>query len=638
MVDVVDLLDPVVLLQRHRVEAALVAVAGERRLEAGEALDRRAGADELVLLQDGEAVEVLDRDRPSRRSSRWPGPWPRGPATRRRTRRRPRGDQPSRVAMRSAPMPCGTNEVSSAVAGSLAQAPPSEPIGTRLIDSTPPARIRSSQPERIRAAAWLTASRPEAQNRLSCTPRVGLGVAGRERGGLGDVAALVADRGDHAEHHVVDARRGRSRRCACGPRRAADHQVDRLHLVEGAVLLALAPGGADRVVHECLRLLGHEVSQLSGDVGAAIDCDTHAVKVVNHGPCDLGRCAQPNRARGPDDRTPTELQRPPQLLTLDELTDRVGMSVRNIRFYTTKGLVPPPIRRGRSGYYSADHVPGSSWSASCRRTGSRCPRSRSTSPASRSTRSPETIALHRTLLAPWMAELPESVSAARAGPPGRVGRCPRTTWTRSTRSASCSRPSRASTRSPMRAPAGRRRAARPRDAAGRRPGRAGHLHRARPQGRRGAHRAVPHQGVAGRSRRATATPEQLREVRRAVQAGDHLRPWSTAYESAVNETTARDDHPPRPAPDPRRRAPAGRGASRARVGHPAVTELASLETTHLGGSGASSAQPRKPLCLPLGGFEAAAALRGSARSTMPGCPGRGGPMTAFLPRAVTLGG
>jgi DNA-binding transcriptional MerR regulator len=45
-----------------------------------------------------------------------------------------------------------------------------------------------------------------------------------------------------------------------------------------------------------------------------------------------------------------------ELLTLDELTNRVGMSVRNIRFYTTKGLVPPPIRRGRSGYYSADHV------------------------------------------------------------------------------------------------------------------------------------------------------------------------------------------------------------------------------------------------------------------------------------------
>jgi DNA-binding transcriptional MerR regulator len=46
----------------------------------------------------------------------------------------------------------------------------------------------------------------------------------------------------------------------------------------------------------------------------------------------------------------------PALLTLDELADRVGISVRNIRFYTTKRLVPPPLRRGRSGYYTADHV------------------------------------------------------------------------------------------------------------------------------------------------------------------------------------------------------------------------------------------------------------------------------------------
>ena len=46
----------------------------------------------------------------------------------------------------------------------------------------------------------------------------------------------------------------------------------------------------------------------------------------------------------------------PALLTLEELTERVEMSVRNVRFYTTKGLVPPPLRQGRSGYYSADHV------------------------------------------------------------------------------------------------------------------------------------------------------------------------------------------------------------------------------------------------------------------------------------------
>lgn len=44
------------------------------------------------------------------------------------------------------------------------------------------------------------------------------------------------------------------------------------------------------------------------------------------------------------------------LLTLEELTERVGMSVRNVRFYTSKGLVPPPLRQGRCGFYSHHHV------------------------------------------------------------------------------------------------------------------------------------------------------------------------------------------------------------------------------------------------------------------------------------------
>ena len=67
-------------------------------------------------------------------------------------------------------MPCGTNAVANAVAGSDAQAPPSLPMATRLMLSTPPAMIRSSNPPRTREAAWFTASRPEAQKRFSCTP------------------------------------------------------------------------------------------------------------------------------------------------------------------------------------------------------------------------------------------------------------------------------------------------------------------------------------------------------------------------------------------------------------------------------------------------------------------------------------
>src|SRR4051812_4408732 len=67
-------------------------------------------------------------------------------------------------------MPWGTKPVRAAVSGSIAQAPPSEPMGTRDIDSTPPASTRSSKPERTFCAARLTASRPLAQNRLICTP------------------------------------------------------------------------------------------------------------------------------------------------------------------------------------------------------------------------------------------------------------------------------------------------------------------------------------------------------------------------------------------------------------------------------------------------------------------------------------
>lgn len=61
MVHVVDLLDPVVLLQRHRVEAAHLADAGERGLEPGEAFQGGL-ADVLVAVEHDQAVAVDDGD------------------------------------------------------------------------------------------------------------------------------------------------------------------------------------------------------------------------------------------------------------------------------------------------------------------------------------------------------------------------------------------------------------------------------------------------------------------------------------------------------------------------------------------------------------------------------------------------
>jgi len=43
-------------------------------------------------------------------------------------------------------------------------------------------------------------------------------------------------------------------------------------------------------------------------------------------------------------------------LTIDELARRVGMTARNVRAHQTRGLVPPPSLRGRTGYYGPEHV------------------------------------------------------------------------------------------------------------------------------------------------------------------------------------------------------------------------------------------------------------------------------------------
>ena len=43
------------------------------------------------------------------------------------------------------------------------------------------------------------------------------------------------------------------------------------------------------------------------------------------------------------------------LLTIDELAVATGMTVRTTRYYASLGLLPPPTRRGRLAYYSAEH-------------------------------------------------------------------------------------------------------------------------------------------------------------------------------------------------------------------------------------------------------------------------------------------
>ncbi len=43
-------------------------------------------------------------------------------------------------------------------------------------------------------------------------------------------------------------------------------------------------------------------------------------------------------------------------LTIDELARTTGMTVRNIRSHASRGLLPPPVVRARTGYYGPEHV------------------------------------------------------------------------------------------------------------------------------------------------------------------------------------------------------------------------------------------------------------------------------------------
>lgn len=46
----------------------------------------------------------------------------------------------------------------------------------------------------------------------------------------------------------------------------------------------------------------------------------------------------------------------PEEWSIDELARRAGTTVRNVRLYQERGLLPPPRRDGRKGWYNEDHL------------------------------------------------------------------------------------------------------------------------------------------------------------------------------------------------------------------------------------------------------------------------------------------
>jgi DNA-binding transcriptional MerR regulator len=111
-------------------------------------------------------------------------------------------------------------------------------------------------------------------------------------------------------------------------------------------------------------------------------------------------------------------------LTVDDLAARAGVTVRNLRAYAARGLLPPPRMVGRTGFYGRGHLARLLLVREMLAEGyslSMIERTLASAPADASS---ATLALHRALLAPWLPPEPEEITsaelAARAGVPEDV--------------------------------------------------------------------------------------------------------------------------------------------------------------------------------------------------------------------------
>ena len=126
---------------------------------------------------------------------------------------------------------------------------------------------------------------------------------------------------------------------------------------------------------------------------------------------------------GPDDgeNARDDLRDDSRELTVDELAARVGVTVRNLRAYSARGLLPPPRMVGRTGYYGREHVARLLLVREMLAEGYSLAMIERTLASAPPMASSATLALHRALLAPWLPPEPEVTTgaelAARAGVP-----------------------------------------------------------------------------------------------------------------------------------------------------------------------------------------------------------------------------
>lgn len=94
-------------------------------------------------------------------------------------------------------------------------------------------------------------------------------------------------------------------------------------------------------------------------------------------------------------------------LTIDELARQAGMTVRNVRAHQTRGLLPPPTLRGRTGYYGRDHLARLRLISDMQQAGFNLGSIRTLLDAAPPGVGEELLRFEQALMAPWRTEQPE---------------------------------------------------------------------------------------------------------------------------------------------------------------------------------------------------------------------------------------
>jgi DNA-binding transcriptional MerR regulator len=98
-------------------------------------------------------------------------------------------------------------------------------------------------------------------------------------------------------------------------------------------------------------------------------------------------------------------------VTIDELARRAGMTARNIRAYQSRGLIPPPEIRGRTGYYGPVHEARIQLIRELQEAGFNLEAIRKLLDVAPGVGVEEALRFGTALLVPWAPEEPEIVEA-----------------------------------------------------------------------------------------------------------------------------------------------------------------------------------------------------------------------------------